>query len=600
MFITRVWIEHFKRFERMEIDLRPFDCLVGPNNSGKTTLLQALALFDFCLHECLTKRNGRLEARNRSISVDEFYVLPVSSAVELWTDRKTVERTRHRVIRIRVQFGQQGTAAARVDLSYNRFSVRMELEDTSQEWLQSLHGVHISYLPVFSTFLPQEERRTPAVIADELARGRVNAVIRNLLLDLKAEKRDAQLTEILRRAFPVLEDLTIVFEAEADRYISVTYREQGRPKKLDVFSAGSGFQQFLYLFGFTLLRQPTVVLLDEPDVHLHGSLQRVLIEELQRMVSEGRQVLFATHSRDVIERVSPENILSLEESGVSRLQVSSAVYDVLDRLGSLDLAQLPVIQVYRRVVVVEDKSDWELLSVFCSKVVGPSAWQQIERRVAVCYSKGNPRSQDMSRLRDQLQQVVSVRGRPLHMFVIADRDYYPDLEYLNKRLPTEHIRWHVWERAEIENYLLCLAAIRRTVSQDDVQMDIFSKDLEQEFERLVESSRDAANDRLVKAFQEYSRDQDESWDAVTFSRNAREYLQQHWPVEKLALADAKDTVLPGLKGWLQSQRLGQFSNKALADLLQPDELPPEIHGLADSLREFAGIEGGRRGATAPQ
>ena len=47
MLIRKVHIENFKRWESLDAELKPLDCLVGPNNSGKTTLLQALALFDF-------------------------------------------------------------------------------------------------------------------------------------------------------------------------------------------------------------------------------------------------------------------------------------------------------------------------------------------------------------------------------------------------------------------------------------------------------------------------------------------------------------------------------------------------------------------------
>ena len=61
---------------------------------------------------------------------------------------------------------------------------------------------------------------------------------------LKDEKRDDVLVEILRRSFPALANLSIRFDEASDRYISVTYKEQGRPKEFDVFSAGSGFQQF--------------------------------------------------------------------------------------------------------------------------------------------------------------------------------------------------------------------------------------------------------------------------------------------------------------------------------------------------------------------
>ncbi len=224
MLVKHVKIENFKQFDKLNLELRSLDCLVGPNNSGKTTLLQALALSDFCAHHSLGSKNGELELKRRNISPEEFYVLPVSSPVDLWTDRKTQARGKHKIIKITLTFEEGQPVTAAVDLNYNLFNVSIECPEKSQEWLRRLQQVRISYLPVFSMFLPQEERRTPAVIEDSLARGRVNSVIRNLLLNMKDEKRENELVEVLRRTFPALTNLAISFDEVNDRYISVTYK----------------------------------------------------------------------------------------------------------------------------------------------------------------------------------------------------------------------------------------------------------------------------------------------------------------------------------------------------------------------------------------
>jgi len=588
MVIRKIKIQNFKRFDDLEVEVRPFDCLVGPNNSGKTTLLQALALFDFCVHSSLRSKNGELEIKGRSIPPDEFYVLPVADPVDLWTDRKTQGGKKHVLIRVKLTFDEGSPVTAAVDLSYNRYKVSIVCEDESQNWLKRLKDFRISYLPVFSTFLPQEERRTPAVIEDSLARGRVNSVIRNLLLNLKSDGRDGDLIEVLRRIFG-LASFSIDFDEVNDRYITVSYKEKNATKEFDVFSGGSGFQQFIYLFGFITLRQPTVILLDEPDAHLHGSLQRVLLGELDRLVDRGKQVLFATHSRDMISSMSPENILALEQGEPKRLSVAFDIYDTLDRLGSVESTQLPVLQTYRKVLVVEDKSDWNLLSLLCSKSLGLSVWQEVERRLAVCHAKGNPWKQDMDRLRQQLQQMLVAAGQPLEMYIVADRDYYPDLEMLIADLQNTNLYWHIWQRTEIENYLLSEDAMLRLFQEPGMQISMDEQELRLEFSKLVEQSRDSANDRLVKAFLEYSKKRAERWDPATLSRKAREYLQEHWEHEKLFLADAKEIVLPGMKRWFQESGLGQFSDMALAEAILNEKLPPEIHEVARRLANFAGV-----------
>ena len=68
------------------IYLTAFDCLVGGNSSGKCTLLQSLAFFDFIVHSCLSRKNGvdgPIGFKNRSIAPVDFVVLPVAKAIDL-------------------------------------------------------------------------------------------------------------------------------------------------------------------------------------------------------------------------------------------------------------------------------------------------------------------------------------------------------------------------------------------------------------------------------------------------------------------------------------------------------------------------------------
>lgn len=84
--------------------------------------------------------------------------------------------------------------------------------------------------------------------------------------------------------------------------------------------------------------------------------------------------------------------------------------------------------------------------------------------IAFCFSTGNPRSCNAGRLCQPFQELVSMQGHTLKMVVVADRDYHPDIPQLREPLPNQHIQWHVWDRVEIENYLLPESAIRRLVS----------------------------------------------------------------------------------------------------------------------------------------
>ena len=80
--IRRFTIEGFKRFKReTAVDFDDVTVLVGANNSGKSTILLALTLFQYCV-ETTRRTNGngpepgQLALVRRTVSPDEFGVLP--------------------------------------------------------------------------------------------------------------------------------------------------------------------------------------------------------------------------------------------------------------------------------------------------------------------------------------------------------------------------------------------------------------------------------------------------------------------------------------------------------------------------------------------
>ena len=54
--LTESTIRNFKNFENVQFELAERVVLVGPNNSGKTSALQALALWDIGLKRWIEKR----------------------------------------------------------------------------------------------------------------------------------------------------------------------------------------------------------------------------------------------------------------------------------------------------------------------------------------------------------------------------------------------------------------------------------------------------------------------------------------------------------------------------------------------------------------
>src|SRR5438445_625290 len=90
--LTRLTIRNFKRFEQAEIELGKAVVFIGPNNSGKTTALQALALWDIGLRSWLAKRGGKASPEKRpgvAINRRDLISIPVPAANLLWYELHT-------------------------------------------------------------------------------------------------------------------------------------------------------------------------------------------------------------------------------------------------------------------------------------------------------------------------------------------------------------------------------------------------------------------------------------------------------------------------------------------------------------------------------
>jgi predicted ATPase len=600
MQIKTLEIANFKKFKNLEVPFGDINCLVGGNNSGKSTTLQALALFDFCLHQCLSQTNGKpITLKNRSITEEDFVVLPVAKGTDLWHDKITLSQNKHVLIHIKITFDNDKCVETKLDFNFNRFSITTET-DTNPEWLNQLKDFKVSYLPVFSTFQTKEEKRTSLAVRNELSKGNVNSVIRNLLLSLKEKKEEQKLIDLLKRAFPEMKHMTINFDEAAQQYIDVTYKEENKKKEFDIFSAGSGFQQFIYLFGFIFLEEPNVILLDEPDVHLHGTLQTQLYTELKKLVeTEKKQVVLATHSRDLITALPPEIIISIASNNAIKLTDDFQVFSVLGELGSLDNTELITLQEFRRVLIVENKDDWKWLQAFGKAILGETEMQQIAKRLTVFYTYGNPTSKDLHTLRKQLQDGFKNQEKQIEIFAIADNDYFPETQELIDDLQSKernfnestknYIQWHIWQRAEIENYWLRPQIFNRllVIKSTNNQRNLDDLTLDNAFDKFIAGQKDDIEGRLMKGYETYSKTFKKNWDSTTCLQKAKERLKTIWQ-EPLDWIDAKK-INSNVNKYFQEKNLKTFSIQTIMDNIQKEDLPQEVGDLFNNLRKFAGI-----------
>jgi energy-coupling factor transporter ATP-binding protein EcfA2 len=333
--ITRVKVRYFKQFLDQEFGLSDHIVLAGPNNSGKTTLLQAINTWYLGLQKWKERRgpeSGSKASQRTGVPLtrQEFTALPLRALDQLWTDAATGLRGRElqegqkpgqpRVLSITLEGrNRQGDWRLGFELRYQTTEmvyVKPAAEHFDQ-LAQVVEDVSVVHIPPFSGIGTEETRYDRPYQDLLIGQGKAGDILRNLLLEvyLKEDKSDWQrlLQQIERifgyRLLPPIYSGTPYIVCEYLRGVPHGPGKNGLAQ-LDVASAGSGFHQVLLLLGFFFARPSTVLLLDEPDAHLHVILQKQVHDTLRLIAAERHcQLVIATHSEVLLDGTSPSNIL---------------------------------------------------------------------------------------------------------------------------------------------------------------------------------------------------------------------------------------------------------------------------------------------------
>ena len=610
--IRRFTIEGFKRFEQETvIDLDDMTVLVGENNSGKSTILHALTLFQYCV-ETTRRINGngpepkQLALGRRSVSPDEFGVLPVADPGDLWPNGRVRTKGKPNPLALRAEYANGATIGFQLQMLYNRFSI---VPSAAGHWREAIDGREVRLIPIFSGFLPREEYLTLPARRDRLRLQRHGEMVRNLLWDLRehAGARWSTLQELLKELFPE-SAVSVEFDLEVDRFLNATYRDRVLTRERDVMIAGSGFHQALQILASVLAPGAGTVLLDEPDAHLHARLQERLIRILARLGSEEQvQFILATHSPQLLN-AAPEGAVRVCMDGrVAALRVQPEELRLLEELGAMDRMEIVPLLTSRAVVFVENKRDRNLLQDFARKQWGEKKQQDVWRGLTFLYTYQSPVDAgvlDFGRqVRDLLNSPDIASGRPVRMLAIGDRDYRTDasrrtvLRTHAGRAKTDAYRLDfkllLWDANEIENYLLDRTAMLSALDRQADERQI-GKAWEQqrraftaELDRLLDAQREHVRQSVATRIQQ----EDRRLALNTALDRADEFLATRWKQPE-RWCDAK-TVLGGLRTWLQSRGLALRLTER--DIIRDmAAVPEDIRKTLRAVQALARARGGSR------
>jgi len=455
--LTKLTIKNFKRFETVEIELGNPVVFIGPNNSGKTTALQALALWEIGLRKWIEKRVGENIPKKKAgvaISRREIVSIPVPEAKAFWKSLRVREgirsegktKTKNIVIEIKVEGVSKGKAwkfgmefdYANEETVYCKPS-KDETEANSKriEVPEELLSLRAAFLQPMSGLLANEARLDPGAINVRIGEGRTAEVIRNICDKVAKDHPEKWqvLVDKMKNLFGV-EIKPPVYIPQRGELI-MEYKEPPPFKfDLDLSAAGRGLHQTLLLLAFMYYNPGSVLLIDEPDAHLEILRQRQIYQLLTEVGREQEsQIIIASHSEIVLNEATNRDVVVAFLGKPHRIDDRGS--QLLKSLKDISFEHYYLAEQKGWVLYLEGSTDLAILQAFARALNHP-AQKYLER--PFFHPVGNQPTQARYHFYGLKEAVRGLKG-----IAIFDRDV--DIKEGTELLEVK------WRRREIENYL---------------------------------------------------------------------------------------------------------------------------------------------------
>ncbi|EIK0772346.1 AAA family ATPase [Vibrio alginolyticus] len=384
--IKSIKFKNFKAFKELTISPNErFNIIIGENSAGKSTIFEGIHLWEKC-YQALTrsKKDGFYkvsETTSRYLTFQEIDFLRIATDDDLFFDdsNKSAEVT----ITLKVddtEFplgfkiskpGMVSNAFLRVQpleqQSFSEFAVKVKEAGLKLDEVIFIYQTR----PVANT-LQNESYHNVAQLKKKVRGGLSHEVLRNKIVARRDNIYQLQddVASILGKKVEF--ELPPKSWANSKEFVMLKVSvDEG--KKQDLHLQGSGFLQILEILStIEFLQAPLKLLLvDEPDSHIHSKLQASLINHFRSI--DHNQFFVISHNDQFVSNAGDDEVFFLNEDSKSSGQLApipSESFDIVkSALGGVVIS-LEKLNYSSHIAFVEGNDDAKYLTALFSKIKG--------------------------------------------------------------------------------------------------------------------------------------------------------------------------------------------------------------------------------------
>ena len=576
--ITSVQFRNFKAFENFSISLDRMNILVGPNNSGKSTVIGAFRALSLGLRRAATRNPERLGFRDPASGYRIPRALLPITLENAQTDYQDVEAT----VTFRLTNGNRLRLSFTKDDDCIMYPDTAERETVTISTFKRQYPISLLVVPVLGPFENREQVVKRETVDQDLVTHRASRHFRNYWYhypdDFEAFRQQVIDT------WPGM-DITPP-ELANDARLSMFCLEDRIAREL--YWTGYGFQVWCQLLSHIFRNQSrSMLIIDEPDIYLHANLQRQLLSMLKASEPD---VLIATHSSEIVAEADATDILVVDKTqrSAKRIRSPEGIQSTLGSLGSIHTSTMTAIALTRRVLYIEGE-DFKILRRFARRL------GLIELGAGVGIAPfplgGFP---SIQRIKAVSLGVSESIGGSMLFGGVFDRDFRADeeIDAILERLDSELVLSVILERKEIENYLLIPSALDRTLarllrerarrSDESASADRPISEFLREITAPMKSEVQAQYIAKRVDFLSHT-----GKDSSTISREAIEIFDRKWSDEQLRLHIVPGKrVLSELISRVQREYKVNLTPAKIMELIHENDIPLDLRQTLRAIDSF--------------
>lgn len=569
--IKKMTLKNYRCFEDYTINFKDETLIVGENNAGKSTIIEALRIISVTANKLFKNRqyinandslNIHKNIRGFNLNLDA-YKIDLRSIVYFYKENINAEiiaEFENNVI-FKIYLNPECVFAT----IYNKNGENIKSITNAKKMNEN--DLKVNIMPHLNLIREKEKKLATETIERDQYTYLSSLHFRNEILLYKNDYF-LKFKNIAEKIWSGLciDDVEYSFDNDE---VLFWIKDNQFPSELGLM--GSGLQMYLQIIWFISKNSSgATIILDEPDVYLHPNLQKKIFNYIKSM---NTQIIIATHSVELISEADFKNVFQIDKTiRIQRYSNGlSNVQNIVEKIGSVQNMSLLRLGLSKKCIFVEGL-DMKLLNKFY-KILYPEKIELLSDLPIIELGSFTRYKQALGVSKLFYKETEG----NFKCICILDRDYRMEneLNRIKKNAEDAHLNLHIWERKELESYLINPNVLYKFI-KDNVSYEDFISGLNYALDSFYYELMDQYSNAIHEV--------DRSKNIQTTNQEARLYIDARWDSldKKLRLINGKNLLSFIIKYMKEKYKVSINKNKII-DKFSVEDVDKEIKNVIDSI-----------------